>query len=201
MLASAQQSSYTNQKDYVENEEIFTWLTKDTTNILTTLNDIGGYFDSRWVEGKHGDLLIETRYSTSSTEKFDMSEMTPELWASIDKANRDYIEKTNAEAGKTVETVYYRLYYDDEYHYIGTKRAEKIGLLENGYDYAYVAHDKDQSDFYIWISKNAICCDESIIEGDFSEQYAATEKAYKEAHSAAPTDEKAEAETEKVAGE
>lgn len=113
VLASAQQSPTANQKDYVEDEEIFTWLTKDATNILTTLNGVG-----------------------------------------------------------------------------------KIG-----YDYAYVVHDKGQSDLYIWISPNAICCDETIIEGDFSEQYAATEKAYKEAHSAAPTDEQAEAETEKVAGE
>lgn len=180
--------------NYMDEAKIFDFLVGDSTDMVTTLPGVGGYYDTQEKEINktyYGDFCIKF-IKGYSRQEYDMSGMTPELWNSLDQGYKDIIEEGNRD-----EPDRWILYLRDK---------EVRGTISSGFDYGYMILD-DEKESILLVSPKGISVDiyggvsTEYLEGDFSEQYAATEKAYKEAHSAAPTDEQAEAETEKVAGE
>ena len=186
-MSQVTQSSFFENQTVIDNDEIIDFLVNDSSSISTLRRGIGGYYDEisehpEWdYDGNYygggnatfcGDFYYEVY--ESSGNKYDMSEMTPEVWAALTPGQRAEIEEGNS---KTREIVVYLKGAE-----ISSTYKDVIPEIdESGFEFAYCNADGST----LFLSENAmryfpdaVNQGSYFIRGDFSKQVDEDEMQY-----------------------
>lgn len=186
-MSQLSQSTFFENQTIIENSEVVDFLVQDSGDFYTLRQGIGGYYDAlsqnpgwdydgRFYGGGNatfcGDFYYEVYESTGN--QYDMSEMTPELWAALTPGQRAEIEEGNR---KTREIV---VYLDGE-EVESTYKDVMPELAESGFEFACCNSDGSTiflSDNAVRYFPDAVNQGSYFIRGDFSEQVREAETEY-----------------------
>ena len=186
-MSQVTQSSFFENQTVIDNGKLIDFLVDNSSPISTLRQGIGGYYDEiseepQWnYDGNSygggnatfcGDFYYEMYEGTGN--QYDMSEMTPEVWAALTPGQRAEIEEGNS---KNHEIIVYLKGTE-----ISSTYKDVIPELdESGFEFAYCNSDGST----LFLSENAVRYfpdaennGSYVIRGDFSEQVAEAEMQY-----------------------
>ena len=189
-LSAAMESDYAGDQTYLDSKEILDFFTADATDLATTVNGIGGYYDTQDPEESgsyYGDFYYRTK--TSGGNRYDTSAFTPGLWSALSPGQRAEIR-----SGNSTHTATYRYFCGESIDNFA------IMNVDNGEKYQYAFVIPGQEWGFVFISPRSICLDlkdigQVEIPGDFEDSFEQVRQDYAATHGgklSQPVDEAAE---------
>lgn len=178
-LSAATESEYVSDETYLDSQQIIDFFASDATDVATTVNGIGGYYDTQDPNNSYnyyGDFYFGTR--TSGGKRYDTSAFTPGLWSALTPGQRSEIRSGNSSHTTTYR--YFRGQGIDSFAPADQDDPDK-------YQYAFVIPGEEPG--FVYVSPQSICLDLSgiaqlEIAGDFQDSFEEAKQTFAATHGA-----------------